>query len=110
MLGAHIAEADGGLGLLAAAFDIDDHTFAERGVLHVVADAQPDLLGIGLLWRQPLARGQRGIDHSFAMGDSGLAALRIVAVTTSPAVLTAAVRGAVLVAARVVAVAVALTT
>ena len=42
---ADVAEPHDGLGLVAAAVDVDDDAFAELLVAHVVADAQPELLG-----------------------------------------------------------------
>ena len=39
---AHVGEADGGLGPVAAALDVDDHAVAEGGVVDVVADLGDD--------------------------------------------------------------------
>src|SRR5689334_14929385 len=72
VLGADVAEADRRLRLLAIADDVDDHAFAEGGVLDVVADTQPDLLRVRRLWGEATTSRERGIDHPFAMGVGGL--------------------------------------
>src|SRR3954449_9630825 len=64
MLGADIAEADRGLRLLAGTVDVDDDAFTELGMLDVVADPQPDLLGVARLRREPLAGCQGGVDDT----------------------------------------------
>ena len=44
MLGADVAEANGGLGPFTSTFDIDDHTLTKGWMLNIVADAQSKLL------------------------------------------------------------------
>jgi hypothetical protein len=41
VFGALIAEADSDLGLVSGAFDLDDNTFAEYGVHHIITWLQP---------------------------------------------------------------------
>ena len=68
MLGADAREVHRRLGRVAGAAEVDDHALAERRVLDVVADAQPDGVGVARLRRRPPSGGEGGVDDALAMG------------------------------------------
>ena len=105
MLGAHIAEANGGLGLLAGTFDVDDDPLTERRMLDVVTDAQADLLRVRRLRAETAASSEGRVDNSLAVGLGGACSGLFVGVGAPPTVcrriaapVTAATVGAVTVA------------
>src|SRR5205085_7314034 len=61
---AGVAEADQGLGLVALAFEADDHTLAELLVGDVVADPQSDLLSAGGAGHRPAAGPPGRANHA----------------------------------------------
>src|SRR4051812_43185905 len=67
-----LPEADDGLGLVALADDVEDHTLAELLVGDVVADVEAELLGAAAAGRgrRPAAAARRdsGRDHRVAVG------------------------------------------
>ena len=85
MLGAHAGEVHRGFGLLAVPAQVDDDPFAERRVLDVVADLQPEVVGVGPAGAGPLAGRDRRLDDPFAM-DVGAPLVGGAAIATAPAV------------------------
>ena len=53
---------------VALAAQVDDDALAERRVLDVVADAQPEVVGVARRRRAAPAGGQRGVDDPLAVG------------------------------------------
>ena len=67
MLGADAGEVHRGFGLLTVTAQLDDDAFAERRMLDVVADPQPEVVGVRAAGTVPLAGGDRRLDNPFPM-------------------------------------------
>ena len=75
-------KSHGGLGLVALAAEVDDDALAERRVLDVVADAQPEVVGVARCRRVAAAGGEGSVDDTLAVGVA--ASLGLVGVDAAP--------------------------